>query len=168
MEMGFPILSIITLTPFAAGVLLLLFPAERKREIRITALAAASLTLILSVVAYVSYDMEKAGYTLLELGAQTALVKGGHLSEKMVHDILVTNDGVEAFVAPRPNTRHTHGTGCTLASAIATGIAQGMVPRDAVARAEAYVHEAIRRAPSLGQGHGPIGHAHTVRPFHAD
>ena len=113
-------------------------------------------------------DMERAGYTLLELGAQTALVKGGHLSEKMVHDILVTNDGVEAFVAPRTNTRHTHGTGCTLASAIATGIAQGMVPRDAVARAQAYVHEAIRRAPGLGQGHGPIGHAHTVRPFHAD
>ena len=66
MEMGFPILSIITLTPFAAGVLLLLFPAERKREIRITALAAASLTLILSVVAYVSYDMEKAGYQFVE------------------------------------------------------------------------------------------------------
>ena len=64
--MGFPILSIITLTPFAAGVLLLLFPAERKREIRITALAAASLTLILSVVAYVSYDMDKAGYQFVE------------------------------------------------------------------------------------------------------
>ena len=113
-------------------------------------------------------DMEKAGYTLLELGAQTALVKGGHLSDKMVHDTLVTADGVEAFVAPRTNTRHTHGTGCTLASAIATGIAQGMVPRDAVARAEAYVHEAILHAPGLGRGHGPIGHGHTVQAFHAD
>ena len=113
-------------------------------------------------------DMEKAGYALLEFGAQTALVKGGHLSDKMVHDILVTADGVEAFVAPRTNTRHTHGTGCTLASAIATGIAQGMVPRDAVARAQAYVHEAILRAPGLGRGHGPIGHAHTVRAFHVD
>jgi len=113
-------------------------------------------------------DMEKAGYTLLELGAQTALVKGGHLSDKMVHDTLVTADGVESFVAPRTNTRHTHGTGCTLASAIATGIAQGMAPRDAVARAEAYVHEAILHAPGLGRGHGPIGHGHTVQAFHAD
>ena len=86
----------------------------------------------------------------------------------MAHDILVTADGVEAFVAPRTNTRHTHGTGCTLASAIATGIAQGMVLRAAIARAQAYVHEAILRAPGLGRGHGPIGHAHTVRAFHAD
>ena len=113
-------------------------------------------------------DMEKAGYTLLELGAQAALVKGGHMSDEMVHDILVMDDGVEAFVAPRTKTQHTHGTGCTLASAIATGIAQGMVLRDAVARAQAYVHEAILRAPGLGRGHGPIGHAHTVRAFHAD
>ena len=109
--------------------------------------------------------MEKAGYTLLELGAQTALVKGGHMSDKMVHDILVTVDGVEAFVAPRTNTRHTHGTGCTLASAIATGIAQGMELRDAVRRAREYVRQAIAAAPGFGSGHGPLDHTVTVRPL---
>ncbi len=112
--------------------------------------------------------MEKAGRALLELGAAAAFVKGGHLPGAMVHDVLVTSDGVEIFTAPRVETRHTHGTGCTLASAIATGIAQGMALRDAVARAQAYVHEAIRRAPGLGRGHGPIGHGHTVRAFGAD
>ena len=113
-------------------------------------------------------DMEKAGLALLELGAAAALVKGGHLPGKMVHDVLVSADGVEVFIAPRTETEHTHGTGCTLASAIAAGIAQGMVLRDAVARAQAYVHEAIRCAPGFGAGHGPIGHAHTVREFGTD
>jgi len=113
-------------------------------------------------------DMAKAGYALLELGARAVLVKGGHMPGEMIHDILVSADGVDAFIAPRTETRHTHGTGCTLASAIATGIAQGMAPRDAVARAQAYVHEAIRRAPGIGRGHGPIGHGHTVREFGAD
>ena len=113
-------------------------------------------------------DMEKAGRALLELGARAALVKGGHMPGEMVHDVLVSADGIEVFTAPRIETEHTHGTGCTLASAIATGIAQGMVPRDAVARAQAYVHEAIRCAPGFGTGHGPIGHAHTVRDFDAD
>jgi hydroxymethylpyrimidine/phosphomethylpyrimidine kinase len=113
-------------------------------------------------------DMAKAGFTLLELGARAVFVKGGHMPGETIHDLLVTTDGVEAFTAPRTETRHTHGTGCTLASSIATGIAQGMALRDAVARAQAYVHEAIRRAPGLGQGHGPIGHTHTVRDFDAD
>ncbi len=113
-------------------------------------------------------DMTKAGLALIELGAAAALVKGGHLPGEMVHDVLVSADGAEVFIAPRTETRHTHGTGCTLASAIATGIAQGMALRDAVARAQAYVHEAIRQAPGLGRGHGPIGHAHTVREFGAD
>ncbi len=113
-------------------------------------------------------DMEKAGLALLRLGAGAAFVKGGHMTGEMIHDVLVSADGVEIFIAPRTETVHTHGTGCTLASAIATGIAQGMALRDAVARAQAYVHEAIRRAPGLGRGHGPIGHAHTVRAFGAD
>ena len=58
-----------------------------------------------------------------------------------------------------------HGTGCTLASAIAAGLARGMALADAVARAEAYLHEAIRRAPGLGGGHGPVDHLHTITPF---
>jgi hydroxymethylpyrimidine/phosphomethylpyrimidine kinase len=70
-------------------------------------------------------------------------------------------DGMRAAA----DTRHTHGTGCTLATAIATGLAQGLALRDAVVRARAYLQEAIRQAPGLGQGHGPVGHGHTVRPY---
>ncbi|HEX3407399.1 MAG TPA: bifunctional hydroxymethylpyrimidine kinase/phosphomethylpyrimidine kinase, partial [Caulobacteraceae bacterium] len=65
--------------------------------------------------------------------------------------------------APRIATRHTHGTGCTLASACAVGLAQGLTLETAVARAWAYVGEAIRRAPGFGAGHGPIDHAWPVR-----
>jgi len=64
--------------------------------------------------------------------------------------------------SPRIATRHTHGTGCTLASAIATGLAQGMAPRAAIARAHAFVQQAIRTAPGYGHGHGPLNHAHTM------
>ena len=111
-------------------------------------------------------DMRRAAAALIELGAGAALIKGGHLEGPVVHDLLVTAEGGEhVFENPRIDTRHTHGTGCTLASAIAAGIAQGMALADAVGRAEAYLHEAIRTAPGLGAGHGPVGHMHTVRPF---
>ena len=69
-----------------------------------------------------------------------------------------------AFRAPRIASRHTHGTGCTLASAIAAGLAQGMDMHAAVARAHAYVQAAIFSAPGLGGGHGPLNHAVTVDP----
>ncbi len=77
----------------------------------------------------------------------------------------VNGEIVEVFESPRIDTPHTRGTGCTLASASATGLAQGMAVRDAVARTRRYVHEAIRAAPGLGEGHGPLNHAHTVGPF---
>ena len=94
-----------------------------------------------------------------------ALVTGGHLGGDRVTDVLVDAGGGERFESPRIDTPHTHGTGCTLASAVATGLAQGMELRDCVTRAGAYVREAIRTAPGYGAGHGPLNHAHTVRPF---
>jgi len=106
--------------------------------------------------------MQRAGEALLALGAQTVLVKGGHLEGDRLTDLLVTADGTEAFEGKRLATRHTHGTGCTLASAIATGIAQDLSVRDAVVRARAYVTAAIASAPGYGQGHGPLDHAVTV------
>ena len=110
-------------------------------------------------------DMEAAGQDLLDLGVGAALVTGGHLGGDTVTDVLVTADGAERFEGLRIDTPHTHGTGCTLASAVATGLAQGMELRDCVTRAGAYVREAIRTAPGYGAGHGPLNHAHTVRPF---
>ncbi len=110
---------------------------------------------------------DDAGPVARKLAASgTVLLKGGHLPGATVIDILaVDGEIVEVFESPRIDTPHTHGTGCTLASATATGLAQGMVVRDAVARARRYVHEAILTAPGLGHGHGPLNHAHTVRSF---
>jgi hydroxymethylpyrimidine/phosphomethylpyrimidine kinase len=83
----------------------------------------------------------------------------------VVTDVLVTIEGVRRFESPRIHTAHTHGTGCTLASAIATGLAQGLALEPAVVRARAYLTEAIRQAPGLGHGSGPVNHGHTVRRF---
>jgi hydroxymethylpyrimidine/phosphomethylpyrimidine kinase len=103
---------------------------------------------------------------VLALGPQAVLLKGGHGASDEVTDVLVeTGAEPEMFVSARIPSRHTHGTGCTLASAIATGLAQGLSLRAAVARARSYVLEAIRTAPGYGKGHGPLNHAHTVRPF---
>jgi len=99
-----------------------------------------------------------AARALLDLGARAVLLKGGHLPGPVVQDILATPDGIEVIRSARIDSRHTHGTGCTLASAVATGLAQGMALGDAVRRAGAYVHAAILAAPGLGGGHGPLQH----------
>jgi hydroxymethylpyrimidine/phosphomethylpyrimidine kinase len=106
-------------------------------------------------------DMRKAAGRLRALGPKAVLVKGGHLAGSEAADLLLDAEGEAWFRAPRHETRHTHGTGCTLASAIATGLAQGLALREAVARAHAFVQEALRAAPGLGRGHGPLGHGVT-------
>jgi hydroxymethylpyrimidine/phosphomethylpyrimidine kinase len=103
--------------------------------------------------------MHRAASRLLTLGAPAVLLKGGHLHGEHVVDLLATADGVEDFIAPRIESRHTHGTGCTLASGVAAGLAQGLVMRDAVQRARDYVRAAIETAPGFGAGHGPLNHA---------
>jgi hydroxymethylpyrimidine/phosphomethylpyrimidine kinase len=107
--------------------------------------------------------MEAAARSLRALGAATVVLKGGHGRGDRVRDVVVEGDRRYVLESPRVKTRHTHGTGCTLASAIATGIAQGIPTRAAIERAHAYVQHAIRTAPGLGQGRGPLNHAHTVR-----
>lgn len=110
-------------------------------------------------------DMPDAAKTIAELGAAAVLLKGGHLEGNELSDILYTNSGVQRWDDMRIDTAHTHGTGCTLASAVATGIAQGLTLPDSVARARAYVRDAILNAPGLGKGHGPLGHGHTVSAY---
>ncbi|MGI4977210.1 MAG: bifunctional hydroxymethylpyrimidine kinase/phosphomethylpyrimidine kinase [Janthinobacterium lividum] len=102
--------------------------------------------------------MHRAAERLLRMGAAAVLLKGGHLPGGILTDLLATPDGTTAFEQSRVPTRHTHGTGCTLASAIAAGLAQGIDLADAVARARAYVRAAIETAPGLGSGHGPLNH----------
>jgi hydroxymethylpyrimidine/phosphomethylpyrimidine kinase len=93
------------------------------------------------------------------LGCNAVLFKGGHGEGSIVRDTLWFGGDFTDFQAPRQATPHTHGTGCTLATAIACGLAQGRDMPDAVARAHAYVQAAIKAAPGLGGGHGPLGHA---------
>ncbi len=90
--------------------------------------------------------------------ATHVLVKGGHGEGPMLTDRLIGPQGVvKAWSNARIDTPHTHGTGCTLASAIATGLGQGLDLIDAIERARKYVREALALAPGLGQGHGPMG-----------
>tara|TARA_B100000315_G_scaffold237285_1_gene253923 strand:- start:301 stop:1101 length:801 start_codon:yes stop_codon:yes gene_type:complete len=111
-------------------------------------------------------DAEELAQALSAMGPQAVLLKGGHREGAEVMDLLMEHGNVtDIYRSPRIDTTHTHGTGCTLASAIATGIAQGLNLREAVARARNYVQEAIRTAPGFGQGHGPLNHAHTVNEF---
>jgi len=102
--------------------------------------------------------MDRAGAKLLLLGAANVLVKGGHLSGDAV-DVLYLSDGdIREFVTPRIETRHTHGSGCTFSAAITAELAKGTPLADAVARAKVFITEAIRTAPQLGSGNGPLNH----------
>jgi hydroxymethylpyrimidine/phosphomethylpyrimidine kinase len=103
--------------------------------------------------------MVAAADRLLRLGPAAVLLKGGHMKGETVADLLVTRNGAEIFERKRIDTRHTHGTGCTLASAVAAGLAQGMALREAVLLAGDFVQAAIAGAPGFGVGHGPLNHA---------
>jgi hydroxymethylpyrimidine/phosphomethylpyrimidine kinase len=93
-----------------------------------------------------------------ELGSYAALVKGGHIEGETIRDVLLTREGYRVFEGERIRTEATHGTGCTLASAIAAYLAQGAAIPDAVEQARAYLLEAIRHAPGFGRGSQPLGH----------
>ena len=106
-----------------------------------------------------------AATELLQLGCGAVLLKGGHAiaadgspTARLTDVLVMAGQPPVTFTAPRIDTRHTHGTGCAMASAIATGLGQKLSLVDSVTRAHAYVQEAIARAPGLGQGHGPLGH----------
>jgi hydroxymethylpyrimidine/phosphomethylpyrimidine kinase len=99
---------------------------------------------------------------LRAMGAGAALIKGGHMTTSTIDDVLVWKGGEEIIGYPRIKTRHTHGTGCTLATAIACGLGQGLSLPLAVARAREYVQNAIDTAPGFGHGRGPLNHA--VKP----
>ena len=110
-------------------------------------------------------DLQAVGERLLAMGAKAVLMKGGHLDGAAMTDLLVSDAGASLIGLGRErlDTPHTHGTGCTLASAIAAGLAQQLTLQRSVERAVAYVDRAIRLAPGYGQGHGPINHAHPLQ-----
>ena len=104
-------------------------------------------------------DMRRAADRLLALGARAVLVKGGALNEsEAAADVLATPKGQVVLTRPRLSRAHTHGTGCSLAAAIAAGLARGLDLSASVSMAKDWVHAAIAAAPGLGQGNGPLRH----------
>jgi hydroxymethylpyrimidine kinase/phosphomethylpyrimidine kinase len=102
--------------------------------------------------------MLEAARAIRALGARAVLVKGGHLEGEAL-DVLDEGGRVTTYTAPRVETTSTHGTGCTLAAGMAACLARGMSLEESVEAAKRFVTEAIRRAPRLGRGHGPINHS---------
>ncbi len=102
-------------------------------------------------------DVRRAARLILDMGPRAVLVKGGHLPGDAV-DVLWDGSDWREFPAPRIASRHTHGTGCTYSAAITAGLALGLSLADAVAHAKQFIHEAIRTAPELGRGCGPVNH----------
>jgi len=133
-----------------------LFP----RASLITPNLAEAATLLNQSKAETEDEMARQGQALIAMGATAVLMKGGHGTGTESVDLLVTTHGVMRFAAPRISTRNTHGTGCTLSSAIAAGLAKGLSPTDAVSDAKDYVTSALRASEDLliGHGNGPVHH----------
>ena len=102
-------------------------------------------------------DARRAAEAIYAMGPRIVVVKGGHL-EGPPTDLFYDGEGFRELHAPRIDTKNTHGTGCTFASAIAAGLAKGLEPWDAVVEAKTFITEAIQNAYPVGQGHGPVNH----------
>jgi hydroxymethylpyrimidine/phosphomethylpyrimidine kinase len=112
-------------------------------------------------------DVMRAAEILCEGGAKAVLIKGGHAEEPEVLDTLVLCGSPESyrFASLRIDTPHTHGTGCTLATAIAAGLGQGFSLHDAAERAHLFVYNAIEAAPGFGADKGPLNHMHAIPEY---
>jgi hydroxymethylpyrimidine/phosphomethylpyrimidine kinase len=128
----------------------------------ITPNLAEAAALLDEPVAETEAEIESQGKRLLQMRCPAVLIKGGHGKGAESIDYLITAGGIAAFAAPRIATRNTHGTGCSLSSAIAAGLAKGAEMETAVRNAKAWVSAAIAAADRLGvgHGHGPIHHFH--------
>jgi len=104
-----------------------------------------------------SEELRRAAEIIQRLGVRAVLIKGGH-RQGQATDVLLADGQFTEYSAPRIDTRHSHGTGCTFSAAITAGLACGMPLTSAVARAKAFIQEALRTAPKLGHGCGPVNH----------
>ena len=107
-------------------------------------------------------DMIRAARILMQLGAKNVLVKGGHLKSRMMHDIFLSKNEISVFKNKKLYTKNTHGTGCTLSSAIATYYSCGKTLKKSCEMAIKYVNHSIGTGPNYGKGHGPINHLSTI------
>ena len=107
-------------------------------------------------------DMILAANEFIKFGVPNVLVKGGHLKSKMVHDIFVNKNEIEVFSSRRFNTKNTHGTGCTLSTAITSFFSCGKTLKKSCELGVKYVNSAIITNPKIGKGHGPINHLNSI------
>ena len=103
-------------------------------------------------------DMIEAGKEILKLGPKFVLLKGGHVDKSFVEDVLISKNSIKIFKNKKIKTKNTHGTGCTLSSAIASFISKNYSMNESCRHAIQYVHKAILLNPKFGRGHGPINH----------
>jgi len=108
-------------------------------------------------------EMILVAQKLIELGAKNVLLKGGHLKGKLVHDIYVNNRDIKIFSSKRVKTKNTHGTGCTLSSAVAVFLSCGKTVKKSCELGIKYVNLAIKSNPNYGKGHGPINHLNSMK-----
>jgi len=107
-------------------------------------------------------DMIFAANKLIVAGARNVLIKGGHLDSKIVQDVLVSKSDIKIFNNLRYKTKNTHGTGCTLSSAITTFLSCGKTIKKSCELGIKYVNSAIKTNPNYGKGHGPINHLNSI------
>ena len=108
------------------------------------------------------HDMIQAAQVLLSMGAKNVLIKGGHLKSKIVNDIFVNKKEIKLFSNKKLKTKNTHGTGCTLSSAITTFFSCGKLLNKSCELGIKYVNQAIRSNPNFGKGHGPVNHLNSI------
>ena len=137
-----------------------------QRATLITPNLAEAATILGTEIAETESAMQAQGEALLKLGARAVLMKGGHGTGESSVDMLVSSKCVQRFSAQRIETRNTHGTGCTLSSAIAAGLAKGLPLHEAVSSAKAYVTAALKASHllTIGRGNGPVHHFHAIWP----
>ena len=104
-------------------------------------------------------DMKTAGEKLINLGASFVVLKGGHMNTPIMSDFLIGEEVLDQIETKKIETNHTHGTGCTMASALAAGLAKSYEIKEAFQKAHFYVNQAIITSPRFGNGHGPINHS---------
>ena len=103
-------------------------------------------------------DVIKAGKEILKFGPKFVLIKGGHTNKSFIEDVLISKKNIKIFKNKKIKTKNTHGTGCTLSSAIASFISKNYNMNESCRRSIQYVHKAISLNPKFGRGHGPINH----------
>ena len=108
-------------------------------------------------------DMINSGKILLKMGAKNALIKGGHLNEKFIYDIFLNKNEIKIYKSKKINTKNTHGTGCTLSSAITTYFSCGKTLKKSCELAINYVNHSIKKGPNYGRGFGPINHLSSIK-----